>query len=131
MWVPFEKNMEQRAAINKCGHYSIVLVAGLGGHPKGTWLAADGTLWPRQLLPDYVKNIRVLSFNYNNTLKGSASQAGIEEHAEDLLIALFNAKEDEDEKLRPVVFVGHSLGGLIIKHVSGRVGHQYFIHLTR
>jgi len=103
---------------------SIVLVAGLGGHPKETWRAADGTLWPKQLLPEHIQNIRVLSFNYNNTLKGTTSQAGIDEHAEDLLVTLFNAKEDEDAKLRPIVFVGHSLGGLIIKQVStGGAGH--------
>ncbi|KAK0708682.1 hypothetical protein B0H67DRAFT_457434, partial [Lasiosphaeris hirsuta] len=96
---------------------SIVLVAGLGGHPLRTWQAADDTLWPRDLLPDYVSDIRVLSFNYNTTLKGSATQAGIREHAEELLMVLQNAKEDNvDALIRPVVFVGHSLGGLIIKH---------------
>ncbi|RYP74217.1 hypothetical protein DL771_003150 [Monosporascus sp. 5C6A] len=98
----------------------IVLVAGLGGHPLKTWQADDEnqTLWPRDLLPKYVSNIRVLSFNYNTTLKGSASEAGIRQHAEDLLATLLDKREDDgdDAKLRPIVFVGHSLGGLIIKH---------------
>ncbi|RYP29051.1 hypothetical protein DL767_006913 [Monosporascus sp. MG133] len=97
----------------------IVLVAGLGGHPLKTWQADDEnqTLWPRDLLPEHIPNIRVLSFNYNTTLKGSASDAGIREHAEDLLATLLDKREDDgdDAKLRPIVFVGHSLGGLIIK----------------
>ncbi|GAB1317135.1 hypothetical protein MFIFM68171_07345 [Madurella fahalii] len=99
---------------------SVVLVAGLGGDPVGTWRANDKqkTLWPTSLLPLSIgdMHVRILTFRYNCTLRGSASAASIRDHAKVLLVHLDNQREDDDEaKLRPIVFVGHNLGGIIIK----------------
>ncbi|KAK4667858.1 uncharacterized protein QC764_704040 [Podospora pseudoanserina] len=96
----------------------VVLVPGLGGHFIKTWQAKDElkTVWPSDLLPDYVTEIRVLSFQYNTSLNGTMSMLGITEHANDLLNWLYNNREDDEPAtLRPIIFVGHSLGGMIIK----------------
>ncbi|RYP12927.1 hypothetical protein DL765_007097 [Monosporascus sp. GIB2] len=103
----------------------IVLVAGLGGHPIETWQheatakskTKSKTLWPRDLLPGHIRDIRVWSFNYNCTIKGSASIGGIRDHANSLLRELFNKEKEEEvnKAPTPIVFVGHSLGGLVIK----------------
>ncbi|KAH6849648.1 hypothetical protein B0I37DRAFT_291407, partial [Chaetomium sp. MPI-CAGE-AT-0009] len=96
----------------------IILVPGLGGDYIGTWKGDDEveTVWPKDLLPHYIPGLRVLSFKYNTSLNGTTSQAGIRDHANDLLVWLFNDREDDETaSLRPLVFVGHSLGGIIIK----------------
>ena len=95
-----------------------MLVPGLGGHVEKTWQSRkDGTLWPRDLLPSQIPNARVLGFNYNTTLKGTAGNSGIRSHAEGLMMRLFEDRYDTVDKTRPLVFVGHNLGGLIIKQV--------------
>ncbi|KAK3990806.1 hypothetical protein QBC44DRAFT_238553, partial [Cladorrhinum sp. PSN332] len=96
------------------------MVAGLGGHHRKTWESeVDGTVWPRDLLHYHIGpdvEIRVLSFHYNTTLRGTTSKAGIREHASDLLARLYDEREDDQyANLRPLLFVGHSLGGMIIK----------------
>ncbi|KAK4199524.1 hypothetical protein QBC40DRAFT_153488, partial [Triangularia verruculosa] len=98
----------------------IIMVAGLGGHYLGTWEAdVDGTVWPRDLLREHIDDkieMRVFSFHYNTTLRGTTSKAGIRDHAHDLLSKLYDQREDDQYvKLRYLVFVGHSLGGMIIK----------------
>lgn len=96
----------------------IVLVAGLGGHHVQTWESEDGTVWPRDLLQQTLPNveIRVLSFRYNTSLHGTTSKSGIRDHASDLLAKLHDEREDDMyAKTRRLVFVGHSLGGMIIK----------------
>lgn len=102
-------------------HHSIILVPGLGGHFEETWQADDKTIWPRDMLPREkygIPDIRVLSFQYNTSLEGSTSQGGIRDHAQDLVIWLRdNREDDEAASLRPLVFIGHSLGGIVIKHV--------------
>ncbi|KAK0647015.1 hypothetical protein B0T16DRAFT_171827 [Cercophora newfieldiana] len=61
-------------------------------------------------------NVRIMTFRHNSTLQGSVSAASIRDHANVLLTHLANQREDDDEaKMRPIVFVGHSLGGMIIK----------------
>jgi hypothetical protein len=92
---------------------SIVFVPGLGGHHETTWKAKDQTVWPRDMLHEHkdLKNIRVLSFKYNTTIKGSTSTGGIHDHANDLIVRLFDDREDsETASLRPLVLVGHSRG---------------------
>jgi pimeloyl-ACP methyl ester carboxylesterase len=99
---------------------SIVFVPGLGGDYIETWQADDesGTVWPRDLLPTYVTGVRVISFKYNTSLNGTTSQAGIRDHAKDLLDRLVDEREDDEAaSLRPLIFVGHSLGGIVIKRV--------------
>ncbi|KAI1175694.1 hypothetical protein F4777DRAFT_549579 [Nemania sp. FL0916] len=94
----------------------IVLVHGLKGHWTGTWEAPDGTVWPRDLLPKHLRNanigLRVLSFEYGGSISGTSSKAGITDCAQTLLQYLIDERDDER---RPVVFVGHSLGGVIVK----------------
>ncbi|KAK3291346.1 uncharacterized protein B0H64DRAFT_451035 [Chaetomium fimeti] len=110
----------QSRHLNTNYHADVVLVAGLGGDAVGTWRADDEekTVWPTSLLPLCIgdMHVRILTFRYNCTLQGSASAANIRDHANVLLVHLANQREDDDEaKLRPIVFVGHSLGGIIIK----------------
>ncbi|KAK0645817.1 hypothetical protein B0T16DRAFT_147227 [Cercophora newfieldiana] len=94
----------------------IVLVAGLGGDHIKSWQAPDGCAWPWDLLPKHVPGIRVLSFRYNTSISGTTSKAGIRQHAKDLLWKLRDDREDDEAAtLRPIIFIGHSLGGTIIK----------------
>ncbi|KAK3314378.1 hypothetical protein B0H66DRAFT_595100 [Apodospora peruviana] len=97
--------------------FDIVLVHGLDGDPIATWQADDAerTVWPRDLLPNHFPNIRVLSFGYNASIKGTTSQSGIRDHARALLQWLDDFRDGESELSRPLIFVGHSLGGVLIK----------------
>ncbi|KAL8418731.1 hypothetical protein RB594_002081 [Gaeumannomyces avenae] len=82
-----------------------------------TWTAEDGTVWPRDLLPKYMPDVRVLCYEHNGSIRDTASPAGIEEHAQMLLRQLRQKRPSQFdyEKQTPIVFVGHSLGGAIIK----------------
>ncbi|KAK3367657.1 hypothetical protein B0H63DRAFT_529366 [Podospora didyma] len=95
---------------------AVELIAGLWGHYLKTWQADDGTVWPRDLLPRSISNIRVLSFDYKTTVNGSTSRDEIANNAIFLLELLhFDRETDEAAAARPIIFVGHSLGGLLIK----------------
>lgn len=107
---------------------SIILVAGLGGDCIKTWEAEDGTLWPRDLLPKKIPNIRVQSFHYNTTIRGTTSRAKIADHAIQLLNALdLDRSTDVESATRPIIFIGHSLGGMLIKYTVRYASqhHQY------
>ncbi|PKS11616.1 hypothetical protein jhhlp_001767 [Lomentospora prolificans] len=96
----------------------IILVPGLGGDYIRTWQATDKekTEWPKRFLPKNLPVVRVLSFKYTTTLKGTTSTAGLRDHARDLFRKLFDEREDDKfATLRPIIFVGHSLGGMIVK----------------
>jgi len=71
------------------------------------------------MLPPHIPHsIRVFSFQYNTSLNGAATNLGIRQHADDLLVRLADDREDDEAAaLRPIIFVGHSLGGMIIKRV--------------
>jgi pimeloyl-ACP methyl ester carboxylesterase len=98
---------------------SVVLVHGLSGDYIETWKAEDETVWPRDLLPVELGTIgiRVLSFEYSGSIRSSSSTAGVNDAAQNLLHYLDNERDDPRSKRRPIVFVGHSLGGVIIKRV--------------
>ncbi|KAI9822370.1 MAG: hypothetical protein M1827_000089 [Pycnora praestabilis] len=99
----------------------VVLVHGLNGHPYDTWTAKKPEVfWPAQLLPQNVKKeeVRVLVYGYDadvTSFMGGTSKDKIHNHAENLVAKLFANRSFEDATERPIIFVCHSLGGLIVK----------------
>ncbi|KAJ5103665.1 hypothetical protein N7532_004194 [Penicillium argentinense] len=99
----------------------IVLVHGLNGHPHDSWTSkSTGCFWPADLLPDILAPLRprILSYGYNANVTAftdGTSRDSIVSHAETLasnLAANRNLRSCAD---RPIIFVCHSLGGLVVK----------------
>ncbi|TRX88351.1 hypothetical protein FHL15_010727 [Xylaria flabelliformis] len=98
----------------------VVLVHGLKGHYIRTWKAeGDKTVWPKDLLPGDLQRIgiriRVLSFEHGGSIKDTTSKAGIDDIAQNLLQHLMDKRDEPRIRNRPILFIGHSLGGIIIK----------------
>lgn len=99
----------------------IIAIHGLNGHYKNTWTVegADGVPinWLRDLLPKKLPNTRILSFSYNSRVQFSKSTSDILDFATQLLEQLLAVRRTQAEKARPIVFVCHSLGGIVFKQV--------------
>ncbi|CZR62802.1 uncharacterized protein PAC_12699 [Phialocephala subalpina] len=80
--------------------------------------SGEDTLWLKDLLPHRIPNARVMTFSYMATIIGNASVGGIRDNARALLGLLTDEREDNEDRKRPIVFLGHSLGGIIIKQTS-------------
>ncbi|KAG6997629.1 hypothetical protein G7Y79_00039g075910 [Physcia stellaris] len=103
----------------------IVFVHGLGGTSRATW-AKERDLryfWPQMWLPyePGIGDARILSFGYNANFAatGPAPITGIADFAKDLLHSMKYAKNEDLEELelgqRPIIFIAHSMGGLVVK----------------
>ncbi|KAI9761363.1 MAG: hypothetical protein M1840_001959 [Geoglossum simile] len=101
---------------------NIIFVHGLNGHREKSWRANHATdPWPRTLLPAEIPNARILTFGhpaYVANWRGVVSQNRIGDHAINLLNAIATYREDDETNDRPIIFVAHSLGGLICEDVS-------------
>ncbi|XTI85857.1 hypothetical protein V2W45_1466673 [Cenococcum geophilum] len=70
----------------------IIAVHGLNGHRDETWTAGNGVNWLRDLLPQDLPNARIMAWGYDaNTYSRSRTSR------------------------RLIIFVAHSLGGIIVK----------------
>ena len=92
----------------------VVAVHGLQGDAYKTWTHENRTLWLRDLLPAEVPSARIMTFGYESAWAFSNSVSGIEHKALDLLNRL-SAKRNDDTHRRPIVFICHSLGGIVVK----------------
>jgi hypothetical protein len=118
----------------------IVLVHGLNGHPQNTWTAKNGVFWPSQLLPVTLRQAkaRVLVYGYNADVytfgsDKSASSDMIHQHAQSLLTGLSMERMSEEKEENAIIWVAHSLGGILVKRVSlprGLIRH-IFIRVTQ
>lgn len=95
---------------------SVIFVHGLDGDLRGTWTTSPspGAVWPKWLAED-VEGLAVWSIGYEAPMsnwRGSAME--LSDRAANVLSRLLvepNLREGE------LIFVGHSLGGLVIKQV--------------
>ncbi|KAH8587436.1 hypothetical protein B0O99DRAFT_601687 [Bisporella sp. PMI_857] len=101
----------------------VVLVHGLNGDPRNTWTAKNGVFWPTQLLPATLKSVkaRILVYGYNGDVvtfggKGdSPSSDMLYQHAQSLVTNLAMERASEETTDHPIIFVAHSLGGILVK----------------
>jgi hypothetical protein len=76
----------------------------------------EEVLWLKDLLPQQLPNARVLLFGYNSAIGLNTSTSGLSGAAENLLARLRVKRQNDTQ--RPIIFLAHSLGGIVIKHVS-------------
>lgn len=99
----------------------ICFVHGLGGDRDATWTAkGQADPWPQTLLPDRLGTARILTFGYDSRLMrwsrgNTAVASGFHDHAAKLLEELHYNRESSGALSRPLVFVVHSMGGLLCK----------------
>ncbi|KAL8981659.1 MAG: hypothetical protein Q9205_003617 [Flavoplaca limonia] len=118
-------------------HCDLIFVHGLGGTSRATWAKGRDPdyCWPQEWLPvePGIGGARILSFGYNANFAaaGPAPITGIADFARDLLYAMKYAKGEDLEELelgqRPIVFVLHSMGGLVAKqaYILGKDDPSY------
>ena len=76
-------------------------------------------LWLKHLLPIKVPKARILKYNYASTYLIDAPKESLRSIAS-RLVHLIHALKKEDSKAvqRPIIFIGHSFGGIVIADVG-------------
>lgn len=72
-------------------------------------------MWLRDFLPTKIADARIMTFGYNADVVNSLSTLDVRGHANKLLSRLRNRRDDPPVDGRPIVFVCHSLGGIVVK----------------
>lgn len=104
----------QDAAVDIC------FIHGLTGNRDSTWTAhGQAHPWPQTLLPQRIPQSRILTYGYDAyiTLRPgtSVSSNGLFDHASNFLNDLTTNRAVCGASGRPLIFVAHSLGGLVCK----------------
>jgi pimeloyl-ACP methyl ester carboxylesterase len=107
------------AAFELSSYDSIVFVHGWNGGIERTWQSGK-VLWPKDFLPKDFTTARVLAFGYQSPSIDKARLGSVNQVADDLLRSLVR-KRTGHALSRPIIWVAHSLGGLVVKSVRQRL----------
>ncbi|KAK0509728.1 hypothetical protein JMJ35_008122 [Cladonia borealis] len=94
----------------------IVAVHGLNGQARTTWQDPESkSVWLKDFLPHALPNSRIMTFGYDSALGFSRDRGGVESFAKDLLNRLRMIRVGLESQERPIIFIAHSLGGIVVK----------------
>jgi hypothetical protein len=96
---------------------SCIAISGLASHPFGSW-QPRGTdksfMWIRDEAPANVPGMRTVIYGYDSSLLHSTSNQSIRDIARDFIEHLRLGRWNMTTS-KPLVFLAHSLGGLVLK----------------
>ncbi|KAF3280562.1 hypothetical protein TWF970_002776 [Orbilia oligospora] len=95
----------------------IVAIHGINGSAYESWRHMNGTLWLQDLLPEDLPGCRVFTYGYSSATAFGSSAEGLDNTAFAILLELNFQRPSIKEQSRPVIFLGHSIGGILVKQV--------------
>lgn len=94
---------------------SLIAISGLNGHAYGSFKQRGGSfMWLRDALPKDLSCARILIYGYDTSLVNSESFQNISDVGKRLRKAILDVRRRDNRRL---IFIGHSLGGIVIKDV--------------
>lgn len=118
----------------------IIAIHGLGGKVFSTWTHSNGTMWLDTLLSQDLPGSRIFAYGYPGSAFHNPSYAGVREFAIRLLSDIKDVQSRAEVSLhiivvidssmshlfitdvlfqdrRPIIFICHSMGGIVCKQV--------------
>jgi pimeloyl-ACP methyl ester carboxylesterase len=113
----------------------IVFLHGLIGNAYTTWHHSQTNVhWPSMCLKERIPDSRIISFGYDADVAGWLNQKStnnVANHAQNMLGGLVRLRESTGTEQRKIVFVTHSLGGLVTETAIARSRHNAFEHIRQ
>ncbi|KAL2131706.1 hypothetical protein VTI74DRAFT_4725 [Chaetomium olivicolor] len=110
---------------SKASTADLIFVHGLGGSSWNTWCWDHNPelFWPAWLKHEKgASHFRVFTFGYDANFRGPDRKLGILDFARSLLVRMsgYGHASSEERPIgeRPIIFVAHSMGGLVVKKAS-------------
>jgi alpha-beta hydrolase superfamily lysophospholipase len=94
----------------------IIAIHGINGHYLRTWTEGSSN-WLRDFLPEDLPTARIMSLGYDSRVAFSSSVGNIDKFADQLLAYLNRERKEPTTQDRPIIFICHSMGGLVMKQV--------------
>ncbi|KAI9769491.1 MAG: hypothetical protein M1840_003968 [Geoglossum simile] len=127
-WIPTKDNKPEVLLVLDCHFHDltplnnpedeivadVVAVTGLAGHAFGSWRSREThQMWLMDFLPNYVENIRIMSYGYDSSLVGDCeSESGLFDYRRTFIQQLENSRGSDES--RPIIFIAHSMGGILV-----------------
>ncbi|KAI0437247.1 hypothetical protein F4803DRAFT_539552 [Xylaria telfairii] len=99
----------------------IIALTGLGGKAFASWQCYDGSMWLRDHVPLDIPNSRISIYGYSSDVGNTDSVSTLQEMTESFLLNLINYRRlgpltpGSKALTGPLILMGHSTGGIIIK----------------
>ncbi|KAJ6016427.1 hypothetical protein N7540_011018 [Penicillium herquei] len=102
---------------NKPVDADIIAIAGLDGHAYGSWQGRGnlGRMWLRDFLSKDLPQCRTMIYGYNSKLSSHGVDT-ILDYGRELMEEIKKIRNTKELQQRPLIFVAHSFGGIIMAH---------------